>query len=116
MSALPTRPTPPPTQKPCTATITGTGQSYTAANAAKQPLFALRGARHGAGQLVPGSRRQRVHRWDVDDYLGDRAVPQRDSHPAPWLHLTLAWYGSTRDGDLRLHGQGSPGDRWDAGG
>ena len=33
MSALPTRPTPPPTQKPLTAAMTGTSQSYTAANA-----------------------------------------------------------------------------------
>ena len=40
MSALPARPMPPPTQKPFTAAITGTGQSYTAANAAKQPLLA----------------------------------------------------------------------------
>src|SRR4051794_28252126 len=40
MSALPARPMPPPTQKPLTAAISGTGQSYTAANAAKQPLLA----------------------------------------------------------------------------
>ena len=40
MSALPARPMPPPRQKPLTAAITGTGQSYTAANAAKQPLLA----------------------------------------------------------------------------
>ncbi len=33
-SALPTRPMPPPRQKPLTAAITGTGQSYTAAKAA----------------------------------------------------------------------------------
>ncbi len=39
-SELPTRPMPPPTQKPLTALITGTGQSYTAAKAAKQPLLA----------------------------------------------------------------------------
>ncbi len=31
---------PPPRQKPCTAEITGTGQSYTAAKAAKQPWLA----------------------------------------------------------------------------
>ena len=40
MSLLPTNPMPPPTQKPATAEITGTGQSYTAAKAAKHPLFA----------------------------------------------------------------------------
>ena len=40
MSALPASPTPPPRQKPCTAAITGTAQSYTAANAAAQPRLA----------------------------------------------------------------------------
>ena len=39
MSALPANPMPPPRQKPCTAAITGTSQSYTAAKAAKQPRF-----------------------------------------------------------------------------
>src|SRR6185437_8339340 len=39
-SALPTSPTPPPRQNPCTAATTGTAHSYTAANAAKQPRFA----------------------------------------------------------------------------
>src|SRR5450759_4374637 len=40
MSALPARPTPPPRQNPCTAAITGTAQSYTAANAANRGCFA----------------------------------------------------------------------------
>src|SRR5580698_5926134 len=40
MSALPARPMPPPRQNPCTAAITGTAHSYTAANAAKQPRLA----------------------------------------------------------------------------
>ncbi len=33
MSALPASPMPPPTQKPCTAAMTGTSQSYTAPKA-----------------------------------------------------------------------------------
>jgi hypothetical protein len=40
MSLLPTKPTPPPRQNPCTADTTGTAHSYTAANAAKHPRFA----------------------------------------------------------------------------
>ena len=39
-SALPTRPMPPPTQKPLTAATTGTSHSYTARNAWKQPRLA----------------------------------------------------------------------------
>ena len=40
MSAFPTMPMPPPRQKPCTAAMTGTSHSYTAAKAAKQPRLA----------------------------------------------------------------------------
>src|SRR3984957_9997832 len=40
MSAFPARPIPPPRQNPCTAAITGTAHSYTAAKAAKQPRLA----------------------------------------------------------------------------
>ncbi len=39
MSAFPAMPTPPPRQCPCTAAMTGTSQSYTAAKVSQQPRF-----------------------------------------------------------------------------
>ena len=70
-SALPTRPMPPPTQKPLTAATTGTSHSYTARNASKQPRLASISAVKPSVVL---------HLLDVDARVEPAALGPQDHH------------------------------------